>query len=79
MNPAAGWNSSRQDAGAGPKYPNFGLARRLELVAQMIKADFGTRIFYTSLDGFDTHANQLGTHRRCSMSSPIRSPHFMTT
>jgi uncharacterized protein (DUF1501 family) len=44
------------------KYPNFGLARRLELVAQMIKAGFGTRIFYTSLDGFDTHANQLGTH-----------------
>jgi uncharacterized protein (DUF1501 family) len=46
----------------GPKYPNFGLARRLETVAQMIKAGFGTRIFYTSLDGFDTHANQLGTH-----------------
>jgi uncharacterized protein (DUF1501 family) len=31
-------------------------------MAQIIKADFGTRIFYTSLDGFDTHANQLGTH-----------------
>jgi uncharacterized protein (DUF1501 family) len=46
----------------GTKYPNFGLARRLELIAQIIKADFGTRIFYTSLDGFDTHANQLGTH-----------------
>jgi uncharacterized protein (DUF1501 family) len=44
------------------KYPNFSLARRLELAAQIIKADFGTRIFYTSLDGFDTHANQLGTH-----------------
>ena len=28
----------------------------------MIKAGFGTRIFYTSLDGFDTHANQLATH-----------------
>jgi uncharacterized protein (DUF1501 family) len=47
---------------SGLKYPNFGLARRLELIAQIIKADFGTRIFYTSLDGFDTHANQLGTH-----------------
>ncbi len=46
----------------GPKYPNYGLAKRLELIAQIIKADFGTRIFYTSLDGFDTHANQLGTH-----------------
>ena len=48
--------------GGGSKYPNHGLARRLELVAQVIKAGFGTRIFYTSLDGFDTHANQLGSH-----------------
>lgn len=48
--------------GGESKYPNFGLARRLELVARMIKAGFGTRIFYTSIDGFDTHANQLGTH-----------------
>jgi uncharacterized protein (DUF1501 family) len=44
------------------KYPNYGLARRLELIAKIIKADFGTRIFYTSHDGFDTHANQLATH-----------------
>ncbi|MCA1685378.1 MAG: DUF1501 domain-containing protein, partial [Planctomycetia bacterium] len=44
------------------RYPNFGLGRRLELIAQVIKAGFGTRIYYTSLDGFDTHANQLGTH-----------------
>ena len=44
------------------KYPSFGLARRLALIAQIIKAGFGTRIYYTSLDGFDTHANQLGTH-----------------
>jgi len=43
-------------------YPTFGLAKRLELIAQIIKAGFGTKIFYTSLDGFDTHANQLGTH-----------------
>lgn len=44
------------------KYPNFELARRLELIAQIVKAGFGARIFYTALDGFDTHANQLGTH-----------------
>jgi uncharacterized protein (DUF1501 family) len=44
------------------KYPNYGLAKRLELVASILKAGFGTRIFYTSLDGFDTHANQLGSH-----------------
>jgi uncharacterized protein (DUF1501 family) len=44
------------------KYPEYGLARRLKLIAQVIKAGFGTRFYYTSLDGFDTHANQLGTH-----------------
>ena len=54
--------AARQERAGGPKYPNYGLAKRLELIAQIIKADFGTRIFYTSLDGFDTHANQLGTH-----------------
>jgi uncharacterized protein (DUF1501 family) len=43
-------------------YPNFGLAKRLELIARIIKAGFGTRIYYTSIDGFDTHANQLGAH-----------------
>ena len=43
-------------------YPNYGLARRLELIGRIFKAGFGTRIYYTSLDGFDTHANQLGAH-----------------
>ena len=53
--------SGRADAGSAD-YPNFGLARRLELIAKVIKAGFGTRIFYTTLEGFDTHANQLGAH-----------------
>jgi uncharacterized protein (DUF1501 family) len=52
----------KQQAGKKSNYPDFGLARRLELIAQIIKAGFGTRIYYTSLDGFDTHANQLGAH-----------------
>ncbi len=43
-------------------YPNYGLARRLKLIAQLIKAGFATPIYYTSLDGFDTHANQLAAH-----------------
>jgi len=34
----------------------------LNLVAKMIRAGFGTRIFYVSIDGFDTHANQKGDH-----------------
>lgn len=44
------------------KYPNFGLAKRLELIAQIIKAGFNTKIYYTALDGFDTHANQPASH-----------------
>jgi uncharacterized protein (DUF1501 family) len=48
-----------------PKVPypqNNALANRLKLAAQLIDADFGARLFYVSLDGFDTHANQLPTH-----------------
>ena len=43
-------------------YPEFPLAQRLEQVARIIKAGFGTRIYYARQDGFDTHANQLGSH-----------------
>jgi uncharacterized protein (DUF1501 family) len=44
-------------------YPqNVGLARRLSLIAQLIKAGLSTSIYYTQLGGFDTHANQLVTH-----------------
>ncbi len=43
-------------------YPNSGLAERLKLVAQLIEADLGARIYYVTLNGFDTHANQLLTH-----------------
>ncbi len=38
------------------------LAQELKMVAQMIKADLPTRIYYVSLGGFDTHAGQLGRH-----------------
>jgi uncharacterized protein (DUF1501 family) len=44
-------------------YPeNVPLARRLSLIAQLIKAGLSTSIYYTQLGGFDTHANQLATH-----------------
>jgi uncharacterized protein (DUF1501 family) len=50
--------------GAGAAgYPEFyGLAKRLRLIAQLIKAGLTTSIYYTRLGGFDTHANQRGTH-----------------
>jgi uncharacterized protein (DUF1501 family) len=44
-------------------YPEFfGLAQRLRLIAQLIKAGLTTSIYYTQLDDFDTHANQLNSH-----------------
>ena len=43
-------------------YPNTPLASRLKLAAQLIDADLGARIFYVSIDGFDTHAAQAATH-----------------
>jgi uncharacterized protein (DUF1501 family) len=44
-------------------YPEFyGLARRLRLIAQLVKAGLSTPIYYTHLDGFDTHSGQLQHH-----------------
>jgi uncharacterized protein (DUF1501 family) len=43
-------------------YPNTPLANRLRLAAQLIDADVGARIFYVSIGGFDTHANQQNAH-----------------
>jgi uncharacterized protein (DUF1501 family) len=43
-------------------YPNTALANHLKLAAQLIDAQLGARIFYVSIDGFDTHANQAATH-----------------
>lgn len=43
-------------------YPNTPLATKLRLAAQLIDAGLGARLFYVSIDGFDTHANQLPGH-----------------
>jgi len=43
-------------------YPQHPFAKALQNVAQMIAADLGTRVFYVSLGGFDTHANQKPAH-----------------
>jgi uncharacterized protein (DUF1501 family) len=45
-------------------YPITALANRLKLAAQLIDADLGARIFYVSIDGFDTHAGQQEPHAR---------------
>jgi uncharacterized protein (DUF1501 family) len=40
------------------------LQRKLQLVAGLIAREFGTRVFYVSLGGFDTHAGQAPTHSK---------------
>ncbi len=39
-----------------------GLAQKLQIIAGLIARDFGTRLFYVSLEGFDTHADQGPAH-----------------
>lgn len=43
-------------------YPQTQLAANLKTVAQLIAGDLGTRIFFVSLGGFDTHSQQAGSH-----------------
>lgn len=40
-------------------YPKTGLAKNLEWIAKLIKGNLNSKVYYTSLSGFDTHDNQL--------------------
>ncbi|MEM9373710.1 MAG: DUF1501 domain-containing protein, partial [Planctomycetota bacterium] len=42
------------------RYPGNAFARQLSMVASMIRAGLGTRVYYVSLGSFDTHAGQGG-------------------
>ncbi|MGI8783125.1 MAG: DUF1501 domain-containing protein [Acidobacteriota bacterium] len=44
------------------QYPANALGRNMKLLTQMILADLGTRLFYVSLGGFDTHRQQRNAH-----------------
>ena len=45
------------------KYPETQLAGKLKQVAQLIDAGLGNRVYYVTLDGFDTHSDQAEAHR----------------
>jgi len=45
-------------------YPANPVARDLNNVATMIKSGLGTRAYYVSTSGFDTHVNQANPHKR---------------
>ena len=44
-------------------YPKTGLAKNLEWIARLIKGNLNSKVYYTSLGGFDTHDNQLTIHK----------------
>jgi uncharacterized protein (DUF1501 family) len=46
----------------GAGYPSSAIADRLRLVARLLKADLGTRVFYTTQGSYDTHATQQFIH-----------------
>jgi uncharacterized protein (DUF1501 family) len=44
-------------------YPKTGLSKNLEWISKLIKGNLNSKVYYTSLGGFDTHDNQLALHR----------------
>lgn len=46
------------------EYPNNKFGKQLKTTAQFINSGLDTKVFYTSLNGFDTHVNQLNSQKR---------------
>ncbi|MFK7788369.1 MAG: DUF1501 domain-containing protein [Phycisphaeraceae bacterium] len=44
------------------RFPANPLAQQLSMVAKMIRAELPTRVYYVTLGGFDTHAQQANKH-----------------
>ncbi len=43
-------------------YPDNPLSKNLEWISRLIKGGLNSKVYYTSLNGFDTHDNQLKVH-----------------
>ena len=56
--------SATERYSSGIEYADSPIAQSLKSVAQVMFADLGTRIFYTTHGGFDTHSGELDTHSR---------------
>ncbi len=46
------------------EYPNTKFGKQMKTTAQFINSHLETKVFYTSLDGFDTHVKQKGAQKR---------------
>ncbi len=60
---------------AEARYPNTGLGTRLQTVARLLKIGLGTRVYYTTQSGYDTHSAQLQTHSQLlfELSSALKA------
>ena len=56
-------NALKQSKTEG-SYPKTGLSKNLEWIARLVKGNLNSKVYYTSLNGFDTHDNQLPMHER---------------
>jgi uncharacterized protein (DUF1501 family) len=56
-------------------YPATGLGERLRLVARLLQAGVGARVFYATQGGYDTHYAQLPTHanRLAELSGAVQA------
>ncbi len=45
-------------------YPKTELSKNLEWIGRLIKGNLNSKVYYTSLGGFDTHDNQLAIHEK---------------
>lgn len=54
-------NATQQSKVSG-QYPGTDLGNKLRSIAQLVRAGLATRIYYVTLDGFDTHSLQAESH-----------------
>ncbi len=50
--------NKNSDSGNFQKYPKGQFAKNLSTIAKMIRSGLSTQVYYTSLNGFDTHVRQ---------------------
>lgn len=46
------------------EYPNNAFGKQLKTISEFINSGLETQVYYASLGGFDTHANQLNSQKR---------------
>lgn len=54
----------RREKRSAVSYPSTKLGSQLKLMSQLIQADLGTRVYYGTQGGYDTHSVQLPSHAR---------------